>query len=303
VFGLLDQVTPLAVRPYREIRAQYAADEEFVRHVEARVPERAMIFELPYQTFPEAGPGASRREVRYEPLRPYFHSGRLRWSYPAMLGRTADAWARSVSACPPAELVGRLAEGGFAGIVIDRRGYDDDGEALGAALERELGAPATLSADGRSMFFDLTEVDRRVWAGVTPAERERRRDLAVHPLFLRWTDGFYGAEQEPGGTFRWSSGSGEIEIDNEAGSVRRARLSLNLAAPWLPSRLTIGGDLLSEHVELLEAGGTLLARTVVLSPGRHFVRLTSNGRPADAPGDPRRLVWRADGATIEELAD
>ena len=90
-FGLLDQVTPLAVRPYREIRAQYAADAEFVRHIEAKVPERAMIFELPYQTLPEAGPGASWREVRYEPLRPYFHSGRLRSSYPAMLGRTADA--------------------------------------------------------------------------------------------------------------------------------------------------------------------------------------------------------------------
>jgi phosphoglycerol transferase len=302
VLGLLDQVTPLAVRPYREIRVQYAADEEFVRRVEAKVPARAMIFELPYQTFPEADPGASRREVRYEPLRPYFHSGRLRWSYPAMSGRTADAFAKSVSASPPAELIRRLAEGGFAGIVIDRRGYDDDAEALGAALEREVGAPALFSDDGRVMFFDLTAVNGRVWAGVSPVERERRRDLAVHPLFLRWLAGFYEAEVGPDGTLRWCSGAGEIEIDNEAGSARRARITLNLATPLLPSRLAISGDLWSDHVDVGPAG-ILFSQAVVLPPGRHFVRLSSKGPPADAPSDPRRLVWRVDGATIEELLD
>jgi phosphoglycerol transferase len=300
VLGLLDQVTPPAVRPYAAYATQYGSDRAFVRRIEAAVPASAMIFELPYQPFPEASAGTSGRQIRYEPLRHYLHSSSLRWSYPAMRSRTPDVFARTVSAQPPAELVQTLSDAGFDGIVIDQRGYGDDGAGIEADLSRELGAEPAIR-DDHQVFFDLTAFNQRARAGLTPEERERRRDLAVHPLYLRWTGGFYGAEHGPQGSFRWCSGSGQIEIDNESQLTRPATIAMIVSAPQSPTTLYIRGDLLSETIEI-DARGSRLSRTLQISPGRHVLRLHATGPVVEVPGDPRRFAWRTDDATLDELA-
>jgi len=43
----------------------------------------------------------------------------------------------------------------------------------------------------------------------------------------------------------------------------------------------------------LAPGGTPIARTLRVPPGRHWIRLRSDGAPAIAPKDPRRLVFQA----------
>src|SRR6202011_3378560 len=96
--------------------------------IEAVVPPGAMLFELPYQGFPEAGPVQAMAD--YEPLRPYLHSHALRWSYPAMRGRADARWIREISGHAPARLLDEISEVGFQGIVIARPGYADSGAAI-----------------------------------------------------------------------------------------------------------------------------------------------------------------------------
>src|SRR6185503_12373056 len=58
VIGVLDQTTTtfFFIPEYKKIEAEYRSDEEFVGRIESSLPEGAMVFQLPYMTFPENGP-------------------------------------------------------------------------------------------------------------------------------------------------------------------------------------------------------------------------------------------------------
>jgi phosphoglycerol transferase len=147
ILGLLDQTTPVHSNPATASR--YFSDGELVDRIEKEVPAGAMIFELPFGTFPESIDD-------YELVRPYLHSRSLRWSYPAMHGREGETWARNVATLAPADLLSALRRSGFAGILIDRDLYRDRGAALEAGVTALLGGAAQASRDGNLAFFKLS---------------------------------------------------------------------------------------------------------------------------------------------------
>jgi phosphoglycerol transferase len=151
LLGLLDQGSVFATRPYEATKSAFASDEEIVRRIEASVPGAA-IFQLPYMAFPETP--AVHEMQPYDPIRPYLHSRTLRWSYPAMRGRPADRWLRAVSDLPAARLLAAVSANGFAGVLIDRAGYEDRATAVEASLRTALGAPL-VSENGRLAFYSL----------------------------------------------------------------------------------------------------------------------------------------------------
>ena len=145
VFALLDQM--VAVRPLHrgvaKARIEYRQLQGLVETLERQLPPGARVFQLPDRT-----DNLQRRVVRMQPnddLRPYLVSHQLRWRYPA---RTAaeirDDEPRD--ALEPDALPERLAQDGFAAIVVDRLGYDDNGE----------GTLTALLAAGRTTLFTQT---------------------------------------------------------------------------------------------------------------------------------------------------
>src|SRR5262249_35442317 len=84
--------------------------------------------------------------------------------------RFADAWIRSVSARPPERLVEALALAGFAGLVVDRRGYPDGGAAVDAQPPPLTGAAVAETPDHRYAWYPLGGASRRPRA----APRRRR---------------------------------------------------------------------------------------------------------------------------------
>jgi hypothetical protein len=290
VLGLLDQATPLAARPYAEVRAEYASDAALVRTIEAAVPRGGQIFQLPHVSFPE---GAMPFQVLdYDPLRPYFHSSTLRWSYPTMRGRPPDTWVDEVSRFVPADLVKVLSDAGFDGILVDRFGYGDQGREMEAALGKALDATAVVSRDRRQAFFSLTSYNQRAHAGESPEVRAAKREHAMHPLVFTWGKGFFDEERDPFNIFRWCSGTCDLEVRNDAATDRQASLQMTLMAAQPPANLFIEGDIMAGSLEL-KVEGTKLTHVITVPPGRHVLRLRSDGKRADAPGDPRVLVWRA----------
>jgi phosphoglycerol transferase len=153
--GLLDQTSPQLIPPYACLRDEYNNDADFVQRVEETVPERALIFQLPYVAFPESLP--VHRMTDYDHLRPYLHSRTLRWSYGAMRGRAEDAWQSWVSAQPVEQMVRVLAERGFAGIYVDRFGFPDQGVSLESQLVQVLGGRPIVSNNQRMTFFSMAE--------------------------------------------------------------------------------------------------------------------------------------------------
>jgi phosphoglycerol transferase len=297
--GMLDQVTPAMVRPYAQTKAAYAAHAQAIHRIQATAPPRAMIFQLPYLGFPETPGGHWRTD--YESLRPYLHARGLRWSYPTMGGRSGDAWTRQVAAQPPARMVETLADAGFQGILIDRRGYAPGDTEVEAALGRLLEAPPLAGADGRYAYFSLDEFGRRAHQSLSPEERERRRELALHPVVIVWSQGFYGSEGAGAGvgSWRWCPGTCEMVIENAGRAARAVRIAATLAAGAPPAQLTIAGSLVSQEIALPDDRGTRVSWTVKVPPGRHVHQLRSQGRPVVAPRDPRRMVWRVQDVSIE----
>ena len=298
VLGLFDQVTPAATRPYAAVRAQFRADASFVHEIEAALPEGAMVFELPFLPFPEVqAPG---RMSDYDPLIFYLHSRSLRWSYPTMRGRPSELWTRNVAGHAPDRMAAELAAVGFGGVLVDRFGYADNGQALETALGQILDVRPRVSRDGRMSFFNLEPFKARARAGTTREEQERRRELALHPLLFHWASGCYDPENGPQGPFRWCNSTATLDVENTGATVKAASISMTLAPARMPCRITIDGDLLPAPVELTQATA-LFQRTLEISPGNHTIRFRADGWPADAPLDPRTLIFHIDNAKLSEV--
>lgn len=145
--GICDQTTPGFVPDYGSIQAAFRSDARFVREIEKKVPRGAMIFQLPYMTFPEAS--------SYDLARGYLHSKALRWSYGAMMNERSDLWTRSTQEQPAPELVRRLLDAGFSGIYLDRKLLSDKAPLAEEELSRVLGEQPLISQESQLSFFSL----------------------------------------------------------------------------------------------------------------------------------------------------
>src|SRR5580765_1136863 len=110
--GLADQITPKMIPPYAQRARMFHADAVLFHALEAQLPPAAQIFQVPYLRFPESGGLPGTQMSDYDPLRPYLHSRKLRWSYPAMYGRTGDAWTSGVADQAAPEMIRILSDAG-----------------------------------------------------------------------------------------------------------------------------------------------------------------------------------------------
>lgn len=153
VVGVLDQTSTIFffVPEYEKIKNEFRSDAEFVNRIETSLPQRAMIFQLPYMSFPESPP--VHQMLAHENLKAYLHSKTLRWSYGAVFGETEDTWQRTVASQPVPELVSNVRAAGFAGIYINRNGYEDRGAKLESELTSALGSPPMVNREGTLAFY------------------------------------------------------------------------------------------------------------------------------------------------------
>lgn len=171
VLIVADQVPPRAsAGAIRDVAARVASDAAFVRSLEATLPRGTMLFQLPVVDFPE-GPRVNRA-TDYEHLRPYLHSHQLRFSYGSDKGRASDAWQHRAAALEPEPLAEALERIGFAGLLVNRKAYEDGARELRDRLAASGRVEAWESADGDFLFVRLR-----------PAARPVLPDVAV-PLHL-----------------------------------------------------------------------------------------------------------------------
>ena len=161
VLGLADQTNASFAPQYGQVAAEWANDADFVARIERMVPKNSSIFELPYASFPESVPPPPGRTTVYDLARPYLHSQALRWSFGAERARPED-WAASLSAKPMSAVVPAVSAVGFAGIYVDRFGYQDDGRSVENQLTKILGTRPIESDDKRLLFFELHEYSARL---------------------------------------------------------------------------------------------------------------------------------------------
>jgi len=153
--GVLDQTGTsfFFIPEYDKNKVEYSSDEEFVSRIEAQLPPRAMVFQLPYMPFPESPPLYQMKP--YDHYKAYLHSKTLRWSYGAAAGEQEDKWQQAVTAQSTPELVKSVREAGFAGIYLNLDGYADRAK-LQNELRAALGVEPIWNREGSILFFKFT---------------------------------------------------------------------------------------------------------------------------------------------------
>jgi phosphoglycerol transferase len=155
VGGFLDQTSKKLVLPYSPFEAEFRSDADYVAAIEATVPPGAMIYQMPYVSFPEAAPTCALHSYGHFDL--YLHSQTLRWSHGSMRGREADQWHLNVVALPLPERIRTLAQAGFSGISVNRLGFADRGREVEIQLAGILGVSPTISHDQQLAFFSMAK--------------------------------------------------------------------------------------------------------------------------------------------------
>ena len=233
--GAADQ-TP---RAYREAQdPTFTSDRNFVRKAEAALPAGTMVWQLPYQPFPEGVP--IEQMANYGPLRGYLHSSGLRWSYGAMKGRDADHWIRAVAQHPLSAQLDLVARSGFGAVYVDRRGFADRGAGVESVLRDRLGQPIAESSDGLLAMYRLPstgEVPLSLQDVLVPVEVPIRFDTPAMPVTVARTEGV--SHYEPWG--RWTDGEvARITLSRDLPS--RFVLRIETAVAFPPS---VGVDLVA----------------------------------------------------------
>jgi phosphoglycerol transferase len=143
MLALFDQVP--ATSHKRAAARPYVADTRaFFARAQATLPSGAAVLQLPYVSFPESG--WTGRMHDYQHFEAYLFTDGLRFSYGAIKGRSAAAAIARLSRLPLD--LKRLRDQGFSAILIDRRGYRDQGLELEVFL-KSSGVPKLIESARR----------------------------------------------------------------------------------------------------------------------------------------------------------
>lgn len=151
-----------SVYPYRaayagsvaEAREATEAGRAYASAVNAAIPGKCGVLQLPHMAYPENG--------RTQGVNDYDHfftaitNEGKEWSYGSVKSTDAGVWAAQLPQVPSANQVARLREAGFCAIHVDSRGFTDD-ELPGVVgeLERRYGAPAATGFDGEWLLYSI----------------------------------------------------------------------------------------------------------------------------------------------------
>ena len=288
--GLFDQTGGLRSDP-RTTAAAYRADGAFVHQIETTLPTSSMVFQLPWQAFPEQPPLGTMSQ--YDQLKLFIQSHTIRWSYAGMRGRASD-WQEVAVASPPPQLLDDIAAVGFAGLVIDRSGYNPtDADQLVASVASATGSGPAFSggAGGHLVFFDLRAARAALIARLGQSAVDSLAATTLDVPTTWWSGGFWLEERSGGHVFHNSRRDGTTTVFNRAPATWHGTLSMKLRA-FAPGAhqvdVTIGGTTTPFAVtdQWIDVQIPL-----TLAPGSTALHFHSDSAAVQNLGDARTLVF------------
>lgn len=262
-------------------------ERAFYQTIESSLAPKAMIFQLPYIPFPEAGSCVRHRD--YDHFRGLLYTKSLRWSYGACRTRAADVWQKRATSQPTAAMIETLALAGFEGLTIDRFGYEDNASKLEHEIVAALKSLPQVSANLRLVFFDLR-----------PYRERRERDMAPS----EWSSAQAAARQFPvtatlrniapqirvvDAPARWiDQDAATIDVVNEGTEPATVRIEMRLAAaPSQTGVIHIQSEFWNQDVAVTDAPSNIVGVQTTLSPGKRSIHLTTVLPHRDDRGRPK----------------
>ena len=287
VIGLWDQLPPKTLAEQTQLTTNLVqSDRRFANELESHLTENGMVFQLPVMPFPEFGPIYQMTD--YEHFRPYLFTQQLHYSYGTDKGRGDTDWQNKTSRLAPSDMIAKLESYGFSAIMINRKGYEDNGARL---IDGFKSADRSVIADeGDLIAFQLNPSSSPRLPVIKPYQPDVSADF---------NSGFY--EMESSGTYIWRWASSDAIL-----TVSRPHLPVD-AEP--PDQIEIQFDVepFGARTIWMEIDGT--SKTMILAEGQQQKKAVkiimpceklsteirfSSDRPAELPGngDSRPLAFR-----------
>ena len=273
-----DQTSPQIVPNYDQNGAKFQEDATYVAGLEEVLHDQAMVYQLPYQPYPE-GPYQVFEMFDYDHLRLSLHSSDLRWSYGGVKGRPSADWPLALATAPTLDMVKAVTAAGFSGISIDRQGYGDHAAALEAELSDLLGERPIVSAGGTYSFWSLVGFREQLIEELGQDEFDALGYGTLHPALV------YGSS--PGMEYHGLSAGGqawtvtdevaEFHLVSENPNPITLRVSFFVGNTAGLTSLTIVMPDGSSRTVPLDADGAGVTRTVVVEPGDSTIKLVAEG--------------------------
>jgi phosphoglycerol transferase len=297
--GLADQIPRHFLPPRRDVEAGFRQEDAYIHLVEASVPPNSMIFQLPYDPFPESPPVNQMQD--YDQIRGYLHSRSLRWSYGAIKGRPTDQWIASVSRKRLDQMLSEIATAGFAGIYIDRFGYVDRATQLETQLRVLLETEPIVSPDGRWSFFRMNSSRVAAIRDLMTPDKQAHMERLLSPMTVQAGTGCWPREGTEQDHWNWCDSQGELVITNPRDEIRKIIVEARLiTGHQKPSELTVSGPGFSRKL-MVSTAETVLRQEFSVHPGQSTVRIESKAAPVIAPGDSRHLVFQINNVRYREV--
>jgi len=290
--GILDQTNSSMAHSYSLNEKEFYNDEHFIKEIESTMPQNAMIFQLPYISFPEYPPQNKMRD--YDLFKGYLHSNSLRWSYGAIKGRDADYWQKSIYDKPLEEMIESLSLTGFTGVYVDTYGYRDSGSNLLTNLSEILMTSPLKSEDGRLYFFDMTLYNNELKSQLT-VEEEIEKKIVSNSFF---GEGFYSLEHDQDKRCRWSSDKSTIYVTNPYNHSINVHVETSFFTGHNESsNIRVKSEYFSDSIST-NNNGSFYSKDFILSPGIHRIYIACDANKIYAPNDPRSLVFKIENFKI-----
>jgi uncharacterized membrane protein YhaH (DUF805 family) len=300
VVGYLDQVTPTWTPAYAAVDAAFLEDQKYFADLENAVGRGSSVFILPRVEFPESAPVG--KVSSNDEVVPYLHTETIKWSFGGIKGRLESAWQSRIRYEPAGELATDLVAAGFQGVLIDRRGYADNGRALEDGLASVLaGVTPLVSPDQHHAFYDL----RAHATHLDPRLIKDRKSALLYPAGVVNLVGFSEQEHEGSEHWNWAEGSrGEVVIDNTEGRPLKSRIRLQLqTATSAPSQFSIAWpDGSSQTVQSSGDEAVDIEHDVELEEGASRVVVTTNAEGLPPGIDARDLRFKLLYADVGEVS-
>jgi hypothetical protein len=162
-------------------------------------------------------------------------------------------------------------------VYLDRAAYADGGAQVLSRLQRETGAAAARSADGRLAFLDLRGYARRLLSG-HGRQAGALRGAVLRPVTLQFGPGFSPPRQDAHSRYFLAERDAGLIIVNFGVKARRMTVAMGLASPY-PSTAAVEVHWPDDTVQRARATleGTPVERSLVIPPGVSIVSLHTNG--------------------------
>ena len=293
VVGVNDMASPQFLPDYQGIKQEYNNDDSFIKNIEKTYPADKVIFQLPYNAFPESNPPFKMQY--YDLFRGYLHSSDISWSYGTMKGRYGDFWYSSLASKPTEEMLKDISLCGFNGIYIDGYGYKDGGKEITQTLATALNVKPLVSDNIRLYFFDMTGYNADLKAKYTAEEYATQQDAALHPLYYELRDGF-----SPVAGIYVSEKNGKIELINYRSTPVKATLKADFSTGFPEdSTLKIESPILNDEIKI-NNGSYSYSKDIIVPPGKYELQFSCNALPSYLEGKYYSTVFAASGLTVEE---